>query len=187
MTSLTWDRHRGHARSYDVLANGYNYRLDELRAALGSAQLLKLDRNNAVRRQLTSAYRANLAGQSGWTIPFQHYRGDTSAHLMVAVAPDPETREEGIAALRNARIQTSMHYPLIPSFTVFKSRDLKTRNGSTDLDMSVVFSSRAVTLPLFPSLKEREIAEISSILCREREPEPKGDAPTNARFDAGSR
>lgn len=187
MTSLTWDRHRGHASSYDVLANGYNYRLDELRAALGSTQLRKLDRNNAVRRRLTSAYRANFKGQSGWTIPFEHYRGDSSAHLMVAVAPDPETREQGIAALRNARIQTSMHYPLIPSFTVFKGRDLESGNDSTELDMSVAFSSRAVTLPLFPSLKEREIAEISLILCGKQEPEPKGDAPTNARFDAGAR
>jgi dTDP-4-amino-4,6-dideoxygalactose transaminase len=181
MTSLTWDRHRGHASSYDVLANGYNYRLDELHAALGSVQLRKLDRNNAVRRRLTSAYRANLKGQSAWTVPFEHYRADSSAHLMVAVAPDPETREQGIAALRNARIQTSMHYPLIPSFTVFKGRDLKTGNDST-LDKSVAFSSRAVTLPLFPSLKESEIAEISLLLCGKHVPEPLGDGTEKCAF-----
>ena len=39
MTTLTWDRHRGHSFSYDVVAKGYNYRLDEMRAALGLVQL----------------------------------------------------------------------------------------------------------------------------------------------------
>src|SRR3972149_1627279 len=47
MTSLTWDRHRGHAHSYDVVALGYNYRIDEIRSALGRVQLKKLEKNNA--------------------------------------------------------------------------------------------------------------------------------------------
>ena len=34
MTTLTWDRHRGHASSYDVLLPGFNYRLDEIRASM---------------------------------------------------------------------------------------------------------------------------------------------------------
>ena len=46
MTTLTWDRHRGHANTYDVTIHGYNYRLDDLHAALGRVQLAKLDRNN---------------------------------------------------------------------------------------------------------------------------------------------
>ena len=36
MTTLTWDRHRGHASSYDVVLPGFNYRLDEVRAASAS-------------------------------------------------------------------------------------------------------------------------------------------------------
>src|SRR5256886_7432942 len=39
MTTLTWDRHRGHASSYDVVLAGFNYRLDEVRAAGGIVQL----------------------------------------------------------------------------------------------------------------------------------------------------
>ena len=42
MTSGTWDRHTGHAASYDVIDVGYNYRLDEPRAALGMARLTRL-------------------------------------------------------------------------------------------------------------------------------------------------
>lgn len=43
MTSGTWDRHRGHSDSYDVVDVGFNFRLDEPRAALGLAQLEHLD------------------------------------------------------------------------------------------------------------------------------------------------
>src|SRR5512135_541044 len=39
MTSLTYDRHRGHANTYDVVDLGYNYRIDEIRSALGCVQL----------------------------------------------------------------------------------------------------------------------------------------------------
>ncbi len=43
MTSGTWDRHRGHGDSYDVVDIGFNFRLDEPRAALGSSLLGHLD------------------------------------------------------------------------------------------------------------------------------------------------
>ena len=42
MTSLTWDRQQGHSFSYDVVALGYNYRIAEMRAAIGMVQLGKL-------------------------------------------------------------------------------------------------------------------------------------------------
>src|SRR6185503_8404380 len=60
MTTLTWDRHRGHASAYDVTAHGFNYRLDELRAALGRAQLGKLGEHNARRKDAVAAYRRGL-------------------------------------------------------------------------------------------------------------------------------
>ena len=50
MTSNTWDRHRGHGDSYDVVDVGFNFRLDEPRAALGSAQLAHLDEDLEARR-----------------------------------------------------------------------------------------------------------------------------------------
>ena len=42
MTSVTWDRHRGHAETYDILDVGFNYRMDEARAALAASQLRRL-------------------------------------------------------------------------------------------------------------------------------------------------
>ena len=66
MTTLTWDRHKGHAASYDVVNPGYNYRLDELHAALGRAQLGKLERNNQHRRDLLVSYRKS--GAIAWRL-----------------------------------------------------------------------------------------------------------------------
>ena len=43
MTSGTWDRHRGHAEGYDVLEVGFNYRIDEPRAALAFSRLARAD------------------------------------------------------------------------------------------------------------------------------------------------
>jgi len=51
MTTLTWDRHQGHAWTYDVVALGYNYRIDEIRSALGRVQLGRLEQNNSRRRE----------------------------------------------------------------------------------------------------------------------------------------
>ena len=61
MTTLTWDRHLGHATSYDVVTHGFNYRLDDLRAALGRVQLSKLAAGNQRRRELVARYDALAA------------------------------------------------------------------------------------------------------------------------------
>jgi dTDP-4-amino-4,6-dideoxygalactose transaminase len=57
MSTLTLDRHKGRAVSYDVLQPGLNYRMDEMRAALGIVQLGKLKDAYEERRKLTEHYR----------------------------------------------------------------------------------------------------------------------------------
>lgn len=154
MTSLSWDRHRGHASSYDVVANGYNYRMDDLRAALGRAQLRKLLRNNERRRALTGAYRARLRRLPGMSVPFTDAAVEDSAcHLMTAVAPDAQARHAIADALRQKRIQTSLHYPCITSFSAFAG-------SAADLPRSLDHASRTVTLPLFPTLGPEGLATV---------------------------
>ena len=65
MTTLTWDRHRGHASTYDVVALGFNYRIDEPRAALATQRLARLDDENRRRHRLDARYRERLAGVEG--------------------------------------------------------------------------------------------------------------------------
>jgi len=103
MSTLTWDRHRGHAATYDVLAHGYNYRLDDLRSALGREQLKKLERNNHRRRELTGLYWRKLQPLEarGWVLPFRHKAlGDGRSKMedgRGAPHLDPLPRAEGEA------------------------------------------------------------------------------------------
>ena len=72
MTSLSIDRHLGRAFSYDVMNVGLNYRIDEMRAALGLVQLSKLISGNKRREQLTKVYRKCFE-DSSIVMPFEQY------------------------------------------------------------------------------------------------------------------
>lgn len=155
MTSLTWDRHKGHAWSYDVIDLGYNYRIDEIRAAIGLAQLAKVERNNDRRRSLTQTYRdamQELAPQVD--IPFQEHGGKTSAHILPILLPKEKKREEFIAHMKEQGIQTSIHYPPIHTFTSFKD------GGRWELPITEDVASREVTLPLYPAMSDDEVATV---------------------------
>ena len=154
MTSLSWDRHRGHASSYDVVANGYNYRMDDVRAGLGRAQLGKLMRNNERRRGLVAAYRARLRSMPGMIVPFSDAEvADSACHLMVAVAPSPAARHAIAETLRGRGIQTSLHYPCVTGFSAF--------TGSVgDLPHSIAYAGRTLTLPLFPTLTAEQVGQV---------------------------
>src|SRR4029077_16508263 len=71
MTTLSYDRARGHATSYDVVDVGYNYRLDDLRSALGVVQLKKLEADVLRRAQIRERYVAGLSGIPELSIPFR--------------------------------------------------------------------------------------------------------------------
>ncbi len=158
MTTLTWDRHRGHAHSYDVTTHGYNYRLDEIHAALGRAQLGKLKKNNERRKHLVREYKERLGVLPDWIFPFVAYSGDSAYHLAVLVAPDEDSRVRVAQALRNAKIQTSLHYPSIPQFKAFEAfRSDYVVNSRT-------YSRRAITLPLFPTMTAEQIEEICAVI-----------------------
>ena len=75
MTSGTWDRHRGHAPGYDVVGVGYNYRMDEPRAALLTARLTGLEDDIATRRALVHRYRELLRRRARRDRPLRGRRG----------------------------------------------------------------------------------------------------------------
>jgi len=159
MTTLTWDRHRGHANTYDVIHHGYNYRLDEIRAALGTIQLQKLGAGNRKRLQRFFQYKTRLAPLQDWIMPFAHVvsSGDTdagTAHLAVLLAPTSDKRDRLREHLKALKIQTSLHYPSITTFSAFSAY------AGSAVPKSLDYSSRALTLPMYPTLSEGSIDEI---------------------------
>jgi dTDP-4-amino-4,6-dideoxygalactose transaminase len=155
MTSLTWDRHKGHAWSYDVVDLGYNYRIDEIRAALGLVQLGKVERNNERRRQLVQTYTEALNELVPQVcIPFQRHAGKTSAHLMPILLPPHIGRESFMSRMKVQGIQTSIHYPPIHTFTSYKN------GGAKNLYVTEEVARHEVTLPLYPMLTDGDVLEV---------------------------
>jgi dTDP-4-amino-4,6-dideoxygalactose transaminase len=152
MTSLTWDRDRGHSFSYDVTASGFNYRIDEMRSALGLVQLHKLAANNQRRAEAVNRYHEKLAVLEGITVPFAHDEGISSYHLLPIVLPADDQRPGFMQFLKERGIQTSIHYPPIHQFTYYRS-------GSSPAALPVTeqLGQCLVTLPLYPHMSSQHI------------------------------
>lgn len=157
MTRSSWERHQSRA-GYDIARPGFNYRLDELHAAIGRAQLVKLLPGNQRRRDLLARYRQGLQGAERWIMVFADQVEHSSGHLMVVVADSAEMRAKAVETLRESGIQTSMHYPSILEFSGFRDR------FPTPLKLTQEFSNRAITLPLHPGLRTEHVDEITHLL-----------------------
>jgi dTDP-4-amino-4,6-dideoxygalactose transaminase len=156
MTTLTWDRHRGHATEYDVVDVGFNYRLDELRAAIGVVQVTRLDELTEIRTRLAARYAERLAG-SPFTMPSFGGRGTSAHHLAPVLAYSKADRNEARARLRDHRIQTSLHYPPIHEFSYYRRDDVRLPHAEEIAD-------RVVTLPLHPKLTEADVDRVCNAL-----------------------
>jgi dTDP-4-amino-4,6-dideoxygalactose transaminase len=161
MTTLTWDRHRGHASSYDVVRRGFNYRLDEPRAAIGRVQLARLADGNAARGRLVERYRAALDGVDGLVMPFSDAREDavSAHHLAVVVLPEDVERDAVRDRLVERRIQTSVHYPPIHRFTTYADVGVERPLPQTD-----AVADRLLTLPLYAHLEESTVDLVAESL-----------------------
>jgi len=154
MTTMSWDRHRGHAWSYDVVDLGYNYRIDEIRAALGRVQLSKLDRNNERRRNLSTLYREQLQEMApDIIIPFKELRGIPSSHIMPILLPNGSDRLQFMERMKSFGIQTSIHYPPIHKFKIYDEGDASCRH----LPLTEDVVKREVTIPLYPTMSEDDV------------------------------
>lgn len=147
MTTLTLDRHEGRAITYDVVQPGLNYRMDEMRAALGIVQLEKLSAANKMRRQLTELYVDLLSGTKGISIPFLDHPDSIPAyHIMPILLDSAIDRMAVINGLKVAGIQSSIHYPAFNDFSAYSSSGLNATPVAGEI------SKRELTLPLYPTM-----------------------------------
>ena len=167
MTTLTWDRHRGHASSYDVVLPGFNYRLDEVRATVGLVQLRRLPEENAARARIAARYREALDGQHGLTMPFGRGGDDrvSSHHLAVVLLPEGADRAAVRAALDAQGIQTSVHYPPIHTFTQYRSA------ARRELPRTDAVAERLLTPPLYGHMSHEQIEAVIEALLTAGEAE----------------
>jgi len=156
MTTVTWDRHKGHAWSYDVVAPGYNYRIDEIRAAIGRVQLEKLLTNNKRRQGIDALYVEMLTELVPIVdLPYQDHPGNSSYHIRPILLPPGCDRQDFMGAMKRAGIQTSIHYPPIHHFT-----DYSDLGQSAEIPVTEEVANREVTLPLYPQLMAEDVQTI---------------------------
>lgn len=159
MTTLTWDRYRGHASGYDVVMLGYNHRIDEPRAALARRRLARLDDDNAARGRIDAAYRDALADVGGIEPALAPVPDATLAHHLFTVVLDERIDRDGFReALAAQGIQTSLHYPAVHRFSIYADTPY-------DLPLTDAYSARAVTLPMFATMTA---AQLDAVLAAVR-------------------
>ena len=157
MTALTWDRHQGHASGYDVVELGFNYRIDEPRAALATARLARLDSDNERRATATRVYQGLLESVDGVVQTMPDHPGAEPAHHLVTVVLDKDLDRAVLREkLERDGIQTSLHYPPIHRFSIY--------DNGVSLPVTEEYAARAVTLPLFPSITEEQIGMVVDAL-----------------------
>ncbi len=143
---------------YEVNEIGFNYRLSDIHAALGRSQLMKLDRWIARRNELAAQYRTLLADLP-LRLPAPAEEGFRHAyHLFPVQVAD---RDRVFEQLRALDIGVQVHYiPLYrhPAYRVFGTPD---KFPGAERAYAGLLS-----LPLFPSLADREQAVIVGALRR---------------------
>lgn len=158
MTSLSWQRHQGHATSYDVVALGHNARIDEPRSALGLSRLSRLDDENRRRSALDARYRELLDDAEGITPALVPPPGATLAHHLFTVVLDAALDREAVRGeLSAAGVQTSIHYPPAHRFAIYET-------AGAVLPVTDETARRTLTLPLFAHMTDEQVELVAATL-----------------------
>ncbi|SFN88418.1 dTDP-4-amino-4,6-dideoxygalactose transaminase [Mesorhizobium sp. NFR06] len=147
MTTGTRQRLNSRTPQYDVTMLGFNYRMDEMRAAIGLVQLRNLQEWNEVRRILVALYRRLIAMRCpAISLPFAETR-PSAYHIMPILLPRYVSRQDVIDELRAQGIQTTIHYPPVHHMTLY--RELF---PGVHLPRTEDFADRELTIPLHPQI-----------------------------------
>jgi dTDP-4-amino-4,6-dideoxygalactose transaminase len=159
---------------YQFEALGYNFRMTDLAAALGLAQLAKLERNTARRQQIAARYDAAF-GELPIGLPITP---DGRTHVFHQYTIDVGGARDAIVAdLREAGIGADIYYPI----PVHRQAYIMERGLHADLPVTEAAAARTLALPMFPGLSDAEqeqvIEAVRTAVGRHLESAP-SDRPT---------
>jgi dTDP-4-amino-4,6-dideoxygalactose transaminase len=152
MTSGTWDRHRGHEDSYDVVGFGFNFRLDEPRAALALSRLGVVGDAIERRRAVVRRYREALRGVDGVTLMWDDAAVEAATHFAFPVLLESRAARDRVRAeLARDGIETTC-YPAL-----FELREYASYGSPERLPNAASVSARHVALPLSSRLRPEQV------------------------------
>ena len=158
MTSMSYERAKGHSTEYDVIESGYNYRMDDIRSAIGVVQLGKIVGDLNKRAEIRKIYIDLLKNVDGIIIPFQDYNEFSSNYVMPILLKDSThiKRNEIRSKLGESGIQTSVHYPAVHRFSIYKE-------NYRDLPITDYVADNLITLPMYSKLSLENV----EFICKE--------------------
>jgi dTDP-4-amino-4,6-dideoxygalactose transaminase len=154
ITRSIWERHRSTTESYEVSGLGFNYRIDDARAALARSRLTRLEEDNARRAKLAATYREQLEDLDGVGLLAPPPESARVSNSMFAVIVDEGVDRDAFRdSLAKQGIQTSVHFSPVHRFELY--------NGTgTDLPVAEAFAARTVSLPMFAEMEEGQQAQV---------------------------
>jgi dTDP-4-amino-4,6-dideoxygalactose transaminase len=144
----------GRTTKYEHVAEGYNYRLDALQAAILSVKLRHLDAWNEARRRVARAYDERLGGLPGLALP-QEQPGCKHVYHIYAVRTD--RRDALRAHLEKRGVASGVHYP-IPLHLQPAYKHLGIPKGR--FPVAERLSESVLSLPMYPEMEERHIEAV---------------------------
>jgi len=152
MTTSSYERSKGHATSYDIVDIGFNYRMDDIHASLGYAQMKKLPGDLDKRAELRLKYIENLKDIQGIHVPFINNTEFVSNYIMPIVLADSNMhrRDTVREKLSDFGIQTSVHYPAVHRFSAYKKY-------KKSLPITEYVTDNEITLPMYAALTKWDV------------------------------
>jgi perosamine synthetase len=142
---------------------GYNYRIDDIRAALGIGQLEKLDTILALREAAAARYGELLAGVDGVEVPLAHDADHVRSWFVYVVTLARGTdRERVIAELERQGIASSRYLPSIHLQPYMRER-YGFREGLCPVSEDL--SQRTLALPFFSAIAAEDQERVADALA----------------------
>jgi dTDP-4-amino-4,6-dideoxygalactose transaminase len=155
MTSMSYDRAKGHSTVYDVIDLGYNYRMDDIHAAIGIAQLRKIENDLQLRAEIRKQYLGLLKAIDGIIIPFKDHNEFSSNYILPVIIKDSDSvyRDQVRDEMGKDGIQTSVHYPAVHKFSIYGEFSQK-------LEKTEYVADNLITLPMYSKLSSEQVVTV---------------------------
>lgn len=146
---------------YQQVTLGFNFRMTDVQAALGTSQLQRLD-DYVARRQALAARYDHLLADLPLTLPWRHPDTHSAFHLYVVRLQGADTarRRAVFEALQARGVGVNLHY--IPVHTQPYYRALGDAVGP--FPEADLYYAEAMSLPLFPALTENQQDMVATAL-----------------------
>jgi len=145
---------------YDVRGLGYNFRMTDFQAALGTGQMERYGKNLA-KRQANGKLYCELLSNNKY-VEFPKYTDDNSYFLFQILIKPPYSRDEIIVKLKDAGIGVSIHYATpVPLMTYYREKYGYIHN---DFPNAVQYGSQVISLPVHSKLLIDDIRLITNTI-----------------------